>query len=53
VPSKNLVKFGDGYAAVLADLVRENADEVLVVDILLAVGEGDKAIVGLLQLLAG
>ena len=39
--------------AFLADLIRKDTDKVLIVDVLLAIGEGNKPIVGLLQLLAG
>ena len=39
--------------ALLANLVGEQADEVLVVDVLLAIGKRDKAIVDVLQFIAG
>ena len=39
--------------AAFPNLFGQNADEVLVVDILFAIGEGDEAVVGLLQFLAG
>src|SRR5580698_1124666 len=45
-----LIDFGVRHRATVANLLRQEADQVLVVDILLAVGEGDEAIVGLLQL---
>src|ERR1039457_5948496 len=47
------VEFGDRFAAFLANLVGHKADQILVVDVLVAVGEGDEAVVGMLQLLAG
>ena len=39
-------------ARAFANLVGQQADQVLVVDVLLAVGEGDKAVVGVLQFVA-
>ena len=47
------IEFGDGFAAFFADGVGEDADEVLVVDVLFAVGHGDEAVIRLLQLFAG
>src|SRR5277367_6085196 len=47
-----LVDFGVGHWASVANLLRQQADQVLVVDVLFAIGESNEAIVGLLQLLA-
>ena len=50
--SRRSVQFRHRLAAPLANRVGKNADQVLVVDVLLAVGQRDKAVVGLLQFFA-
>jgi hypothetical protein len=41
----SLVDFGVGHGAAVANLLRQQADQVLVVDVFLAVGQGDEAVV--------
>ena len=50
---RSLIQFRDGHVAAFADLVGQQADQILVVDVFLAVGQGYKAVVGVLQLFAG
>jgi hypothetical protein len=47
-PHTSSIQFGNGHIAPFPNLIGQQADQILIVDVLLAVGQGDEAVIDVL-----